>query len=53
MHDLEGTQYFLLKHYPYSPLLPHTTSERENVKTTIKAAQVIPTISIRIMFSKK
>jgi hypothetical protein len=37
----------------YNPLLPHTTSERENVKTTIKEAQVIPTISIWIMFSKK
>ena len=30
----------------YSPLLPHTTRERENEKTTIKAAQARLTISI-------
>jgi hypothetical protein len=33
------------KYSCYDPLLPHTTSERENVKTTIKAPQAILTIS--------
>lgn len=30
----------------YNPLLPQTTSERENVNITIKAPQAILTISI-------
>lgn len=33
----------------YNPLLPQTTSERENVKITIEAAQAILTISIIVI----
>lgn len=33
----------------HNPLLPRTTSERENVEVTIKAAQAILTISIIII----
>lgn len=41
---------FFKKIYIYKPLRPHTTSEREKVKITIKAAQAILIISIEKSF---
>jgi len=41
---------FFSKYSCYDPFFPHTTSDKENVKTTIKAPQAILTIYIFVYF---